>query len=144
MMFFCGNTPECALFNSEKVLNKAKEIVEKSYSVVGILEDLNSTFEALEAFIPKFFRNAKELYEENLHNLTLTHTNKNPYKKPLKNETRALLEKQFKVEIEFFEFCRQRLHNQLKSVKNGISVNIQWPDQLSEDEIVPLDDFILL
>ena len=40
MMFFCGNNLECSLFNSDKVLNMAKENVEKKYSVVGILEDL--------------------------------------------------------------------------------------------------------
>ena len=146
MMFFCGNTPDCALFNSKKVLNKAKIVVEEAYSLVGILEDLNSTFQALEAFIPKFFRNARELYEENLHNLTLTHTNKNPYKKPLKGETRAKLERQFQVEIEFYEFCQQRLHNQLKSIQklNAVKDMTKWPDQIAEGDIVPLDDFVLL
>ena len=144
MMFFCGNTPECALFNSKKVLSRAKEIVETAYSVVGVLEDLDSTFGALQKYLPKFFRNAKELYDENLHNLTLTHTNKNPYKKALKAETRAWLESQFQVEIEFYEFCRQRLHKQLQAAMHEAETDVKWPDQIAEDEIVPIDDYILL
>ena len=146
MMFFCGNTPQCALFNSKKVLNRAKETVETAYSVVGLLEELDSTFLALQKYLPKFFRNAKELYDENLHNLTLTHTNKNPYKKALKAETRTLLEARFQVEIEFYEFCRQRLHKQLQAVLHQDKSNdaVKWPDQIARDEIVPIDDYILL
>ena len=148
MMFFCGNTPQCALFNSKKVLNRAKETVETAYSVVGILEELDSTFLALQKYLPKFFRNAKELYDENLHNLTLTHTNKNPYKKALKAETRALLEARFQVEIEFYEFCRQRLHKQLQAAavlhQDKSNDAVKWPDQIARDEIVPMDDYILL
>ena len=100
-----------------KVLNKAKTIVEEKYSVIGILEDLESTFSVLQAYVPKFFRNAKEIFKDNESNLTLTHTNKNPIKKPINNQTRTFLEKKFSVEIEFYEFCKQRLYNQLKTVK---------------------------
>ena len=39
--------------NSDKVLNKAKTIAEEKYSVIGILEDLESTFSALQAYVPK-------------------------------------------------------------------------------------------
>lgn len=142
MMFFCGNSVECSLFNSVKLLNKAKKIVEEKYSVVGVLEDLDATFEALQYFLPKFFHNAKEIFNENLHNFTLTHTNKNPGKKAISNETRTILEAKFAVEIEFYEFCKQRLHSQINMGKS--SSNFKWPDQLSRNEIVAEDDYVLL
>lgn len=146
MMFFCGNTVECALFNSEEVLRRAKTIVEEKYSVVGVLEDLDSTFEALQSLIPKFFRNAKELFQDNLNNLTLTHTNKNPIKRPISNQTRAFLEEKFSVEIEFYEFCKQRLHRQVAFLKSSTARNedLSWPDQVASGDIIPQDDYVLL
>ena len=53
MMFFCGNTPFCMAFNSQEALNVAKEIAEKEFAVVGVLEDLDDTFSALEAYVPR-------------------------------------------------------------------------------------------
>lgn len=150
MMFFCGNTPECALFNSKRVLSKAKTIVEKIYSVVGVLEDLDLTLEAFQAYIPKFFRAAKELYHDNLSNLTITHTNKNPFKKAISKKTRAFLEKKFSVEIEFYEFCQQRLRDQVKAIKVGLDTRStenpaeHWPDQVANDSIILADDYVLL
>ena len=149
MMFFCGNNIECSLFNSKKVLNLAKNIVEEKYSVVGILEDLESTFTVLQNYVPKFFRNAKNIFKENDSNLTLTHTNKNPMKKPIEDKTRRFLEKKFSVEIEFYEFCKQRLYNQVKNVEfleknSDILSNNEWPDQIATNEIIPVDDYVLL
>lgn len=143
MMFFCGNNLQCSLFNSQQVLNMAKQIVEEKYAVVGILEDLEATFQALQAYIPKFFRNAHDLFQENLNNLTLTHTNKNPGKLPLNNQTRQYLEQKFNVEIEFYEFCKQRLYQQLEQVEK-IDRSINWPDQIAKNEIIADDDYLLL
>ena len=102
----------------------------------------------LPCYIPKFFRNAKKIFNENESNLTLTHTNKNPIRKPISNQTRTFLEKKFSVEIEFYEFCKQRLHNQLKSLEKSVEKNSDnsnsWPDQVAINEIVPVDDYVLL
>ena len=150
MMFFCGNTIECSLFNSEIVLNKAKTIVEEKYSVIGILEDLESTFKVLENYVPKFFRNSTKIFKDNDSNLTLTHTNKNPIKKKLEDHTRKFLEKKFSVEIEFYEYCKQRLYNQLQSLEHfeknsdNLSENDVWPDQIAKNEIDAVDDYVLL
>ena len=120
--------------------------MEEKYSVIGILEDLESTFEVLQAYIPKFFRNAKNLFKDSEYNLTLTHTNKNPMKKAISNQTRTYLEKKFNVEIEFYEFCKQRLHNQMRSLQNieNSDNSNGWPDQIAQNEIVPVDDYVLL
>ncbi len=41
---------------------KAKENIEKWYSVIGILEDLDATLKVLEAALPSFFRDATKFY----------------------------------------------------------------------------------
>jgi hypothetical protein len=43
MMFFCGNNPDCISFNSKATLNIAKQVVDKQYAVVGVLEHLVKT-----------------------------------------------------------------------------------------------------
>ena len=98
-------------------------------------------------YVQKFFRNAKKIFNENESNLTLTHTNKNPIRKPINNQTRTFLERKFSVEIEFYEFCKQRLHNQLKSLEKSVEYSDNsnsWPDQVAMNEIVPVDDYVLL
>lgn len=49
-------------FNTVGVLERAKYAVESQYSVVGVLEDLNTTFSVLEKYIPRFFKGATEVY----------------------------------------------------------------------------------
>lgn len=148
MMFFCGNKPECALFNSELVLNQAKETVEKKYAVVGVLEDIKATFTALQHYVPKFFHGALQLYKEHLSNETLTHTNKNPNKKPLEANVRKYLETKFDKEIEFFEFCQQRLYRQNEAAKNAkideLQQESEWPSQLGDNPAILVDDYVLL
>jgi hypothetical protein len=49
-------------FNTEVAMKKAMHNVEKSYAVVGVLEELNKTLTVLEHYIPRFFKGAKDLY----------------------------------------------------------------------------------
>ena len=53
MMAFCGHELYCMEFNSPKVLAKAKENLEKFYSVVGVVEDMNKTLTVLEHHLPE-------------------------------------------------------------------------------------------
>lgn len=52
----------CSPFNSEEALEKAKRAVEENYSVVGVLEDLNTTLSVLENYVPRFFRGVSRIY----------------------------------------------------------------------------------
>ncbi len=54
-MLFCGHDYYCAEFNSERALRQAKENVERYYSVVGVIEEVNKTLAVLEAAIPEVF-----------------------------------------------------------------------------------------
>lgn len=49
-------------FNSQEALDRAKRAVESNYAVVGVLEDLNTTFSVLEHYIPRFFKGVGSIY----------------------------------------------------------------------------------
>jgi hypothetical protein len=48
-------------------MKKAMHNVEKSYAVVGVLEELNKTLTVLEHYVPRFFKGAKDLYYSKLN-----------------------------------------------------------------------------
>lgn len=52
-------------------MKRAKENVEKSYAVVGVLEELNKTLTVLEHYVPRFFKGALDTYWSKLCNMSL-------------------------------------------------------------------------
>lgn len=108
--FFCGQEDECTGFNTEIAMKKAMENVEKHYAVVGILSELNKTLTVLEHYVPRFFKGALDTYWKEQH--MFSKINRNIYKPPVAESTKELVRKNFTREIEFFEFCKQRLHKQ--------------------------------
>jgi len=109
-MFYCGHKEDCTGFNTEIAMKKAMENVEKHYAVVGILSELNKTLTVLEHYVPRFFKGALETYWKEQH--MFSKINRNIYKPPVAESTKELVRKNFTREIEFFEFCKQRLHKQ--------------------------------
>jgi len=109
-MFFCGQDDDCTGFNTEIAMKKAMHNVEKNYAVVGVLEDMNKTLAVLEHYVPKFFKGATNTYWEDMRNFRAL--NRNIYKPPVAEATKEIVRKNFTREIEFFEFCKQRLHRQ--------------------------------
>lgn len=49
-------------FNSQEALEKAKQAVENDYAVVGVLEDLDTTFAVMEQYVPRFFKGVASIY----------------------------------------------------------------------------------
>jgi len=109
-MFFCGHADDCTGFNTEIAMRKAKENVEKHYAVVGVLEELNKTLTVLEHYVPRFFKGAKDVYWNEIQ--IFSRINRNIYKPPVAEETKDIVRKNFTRELEFFDFCKQRLHKQ--------------------------------
>ncbi|XP_065079844.1 heparan sulfate 2-O-sulfotransferase pipe [Ochlerotatus camptorhynchus] len=109
-LFFCGHDEQCLPFNSQGALERAKYAVESQYAVVGVLEDFNTTLAVLERYVPKFFSGATSVYfnEVNL----LAKINKNNFKPPVSHEIKELVRRNFTREIEFYQFCKQRLYKQ--------------------------------
>lgn len=102
-------------FNSKGALEKAKYVVETQYSVVGVLEDLNTTLAVLEKYIPRFFAGASEIYFNEIK--SFNKINKNNFKPPVSEEVKNIVRQNFSREIEFYKFCKQRLHTQFLATK---------------------------
>ncbi|SPP76578.1 heparan sulfate 2-O-sulfotransferase pipe-like isoform X2 [Drosophila guanche] len=117
-LFFCGmNQKLCMPFNSAVAMQKAKRTVESEYAVVGTWEDTNITLSVLEAYIPRYFRNAKVAYY--LGKDRLSRVNRNNVTRIVSDETRMILRKNLTNEIEFYEFCKQRLYLQYAALSHG-------------------------
>ncbi|XP_037718595.1 heparan sulfate 2-O-sulfotransferase pipe-like isoform X2 [Drosophila subpulchrella] len=109
-LFFCGHDYECTPFNTLGALERAKFAVEQQYAVVGVLEDLNTTLSVLEKYVPRFFEGVREIYATSAE--YLTKINKNNFKPPVSEHVKDIVRRNFTNEIEFYQFCRQRLHKQ--------------------------------
>ncbi|XP_058985297.1 heparan sulfate 2-O-sulfotransferase pipe isoform X4 [Musca domestica] len=114
-LFFCGHDPVCEPFNSYGALQKAKEIVEHDFAVVGSWEDVNVTLRVLENYIPKYFRGATKLYYDDLAKVK---RNSNNWKPKIREDVKALVRKNFTREYEFYHFCKQRLYRQYFALDN--------------------------
>lgn len=64
--YFCGQDEDCMTLGSKSALEKAKSNVEKAFPVVGILEDLVTTFKVMEKILPHFFAGVQNVYQEDL------------------------------------------------------------------------------
>lgn len=62
LYFSCSCIHFISPFNSQEALDKAKRNVEETYAVVGILEDLNTTFAVMEHYVPRFFKGIENIY----------------------------------------------------------------------------------
>ncbi|XP_051861296.1 heparan sulfate 2-O-sulfotransferase pipe isoform X1 [Drosophila albomicans] len=114
-LFFCGhNEFKCTPFNSRLPLQLAKQNVEREYAVVGTWEHTNETLAVLEAYIPRYFADASRMYYSGLH---MEKSNDNPMKPHIRQEIIDMVRRNFTREIEFYQFCRQRLHKQYLALK---------------------------
>ncbi|XP_072157960.1 uronyl 2-sulfotransferase homolog pip isoform X2 [Bemisia tabaci] len=114
-MFFCGQGNECLPFNSQAALENAKRAVEENYAVVGILEDMNTTLTVLENYVPRFFKGSSYIYQVEMQGFRKI--NRNAFKPTISEEIKNIIRRNFTREIEFYQFCRQRLHKQLYALK---------------------------
>ncbi|XP_070064448.1 heparan sulfate 2-O-sulfotransferase pipe isoform X3 [Drosophila virilis] len=114
-LFFCGhNEFKCTPFNSRLALQLAKQNVEREYAVVGTWEHTNETLAVLEAYVPRYFADASKMYYSGLH---AAKANDNPMKPHIRDEIMNMVRRNFTREIEFYQFCRQRLHKQYLALK---------------------------
>ncbi|XP_039484997.1 heparan sulfate 2-O-sulfotransferase pipe-like [Drosophila santomea] len=114
-LFFCGhNEFQCTPFNARLPLQLAKMNVEREYSVVGTWEHTNETLAVLEAYVPRYFADASKMYYSGLHS---DKQNVNPMKPHIPQNILDMVRRNFTREIEFYQFCRQRLHKQYLALK---------------------------
>ncbi|XP_030570710.1 heparan sulfate 2-O-sulfotransferase pipe-like isoform X2 [Drosophila novamexicana] len=110
-LFFCGQQAElCMPFNSQKAMQQAKRNVENRYAVVGTWEDTNTTLSVLEAYIPRYFAGAKDVYYAMRRDME--NVNRNAFRPTISEQARSVLIRNLTQEIEFYQFVRQRLNKQ--------------------------------
>ena len=112
--FFCGMKPFCKEFGSREALELAKSNVEKHYSVVGVLEQWNESLKVFEAYVPYFFKGLPEAYKAYMKSKP---KNENTVKPKVPKEIKIQMAANFTAEMEFYEFCKQRLYRQYLTVK---------------------------
>ncbi|XP_037048481.1 heparan sulfate 2-O-sulfotransferase 1-like [Bradysia coprophila] len=113
-LFFRGHSHECTPFNTVGALEWAKHAVESQYAVVGVLEDLNTTLSVFEKYVPRFFDGATDVYYDQRDSFNKINTN--AFKPPVSERVKEIVRRNFTREIEFYQFCKQRLHKQYLAV----------------------------
>ncbi|KAG5891841.1 hypothetical protein JTB14_030147 [Gonioctena quinquepunctata] len=109
--YFCGHDPRCMVLNNEWALKTAKKNVVRYFPVVGVLEEFNATLEILENKIPYFFKGAQKIYEKDIMNIR--RNNEKPRAPKVMTEK---LKKSLIHELDFYEWIRARLFDQLKAL----------------------------
>ncbi|KAH8322063.1 hypothetical protein KR059_001426, partial [Drosophila kikkawai] len=108
-LHLCGNSEICTHFNSEVTMQITKMNVEREYAVVGSWEDTNVTLAVLEAYIPKYFSNARTVYYSDSEKFNINTVSHDTH---LDEDVEAYLRSSFSFEIELYLFIMQRLYKQ--------------------------------
>lgn len=95
-------------------MKRAMSNVEKFYPVVGVTEKMNMTLAVLEKVMPEYFEGATQAYYKSSYIISGRH--QNSFRKAVKEETIEFIRQNFTCEIEFYDFCQQRLKNQYNQI----------------------------
>ena len=106
--------PFCNSFGSREALELAKQNVEKYYSVVGVLEKWTESLQVFEKYVPFYLNGLPEAYKEYMRSKP---KNENAVKPKTPKEIKKQVATNFTTEIEFYEFCKQRLYRQYLAIK---------------------------
>ncbi|KAL7648123.1 UNVERIFIED_CONTAM: hypothetical protein RMT77_000024 [Armadillidium vulgare] len=138
--FLCGQEEECLQFGNKGALQMAKFHAEYDYSVVGLLEDLNTTLIVLEDYLPLFFSGAFQRYWDK--DFKTKKENKNPksYEEPSEKVIKILRDK-FALELELYEFLRQRLAKQFSQIDKEMIMKRPLIKKAAIKSLGPLDRF---
>lgn len=102
---------ECSDFGSLEALELAKKNVDRYFAVVGVVEQMQESLQVLENYVPAFFKGARLLYAKTLHD------NKNKLKPKVSKEIKDIIRANLTTEIEFYQYCKQRLRRQYLTIK---------------------------
>ncbi|XP_020815966.1 heparan sulfate 2-O-sulfotransferase pipe-like, partial [Drosophila serrata] len=121
-LFFCGHSPICEPFNTPGAIARAKQNVERDYSVIGSWEDVNVTLTVLEHYIPRFFKGSTDVYYEPIKGLAFKKQNTNHWKPKISERIKQIMRANFTQEYEFYHFCKQRLYRQYFAINRHLHV----------------------
>ena len=87
--------------------------MDKYFAVVGVLEEWDKSLQVLEHFLPRYFQGSTELFATGKVEKVV---NKNLYKPKTSALVREMIAKNITREIEFYNYCKQRLYKQYLSI----------------------------
>lgn len=111
--FFCGQSPECERFESEAALRIAKDNFQRHYAVVGVTEHFAKSVKVLQELLPRYFQGSLQLLSEDPDLLQI---NRNQFRPKVKQRIRDQITANFTLEIDFYNFAKQRLFKQYISL----------------------------
>lgn len=110
IMFFCGHDKACHVVGDESAFRRAVANVEERFAVVGVLEEMEKSLAVLEAYVPRFFAGVSDVYAR--RGEWTQQVNKNIYRPAVGEGVRSVIRANITKEVEFYHFCKQRLHRQ--------------------------------
>ncbi len=118
LTYFCGSAPQCLRVGERTALAVAKANLERHYATVGLAEDLPTSFRVMEQLLPRFFAGASRIFAR------MERSDGQQYRRNegdhkdyyVSNEALAVLRANMSLELEFYEFSRQRLVQQLTNL----------------------------
>ena len=111
--YFCGHLPVCRKFNNKIAFEIAISNVQNYYSVVGITEEMKKSLTVMEKKLPNFFNGVSALIE---NEVPKDKRNINHFKPKVSQHVKDLLKANFSYEFDFYQFCKNRLQEQFKSL----------------------------
>ncbi|XP_011148751.2 uronyl 2-sulfotransferase [Harpegnathos saltator] len=111
---FCGQEPRCTERNNTWALARAKANVVRWYPVVGILDYMEESLNALALEFPYFFKDAVRIYKQFRLKEKRPTVSTVPFKLRDRN---ASLQMALALEVEFYQWLKSRLFNE--TFKNG-------------------------
>ena len=109
--YFCGHEVFCKE-GSERALEQAKLNIERHFAVIGLVEDLTTTYRVLKNWYPKYFM----MLSPEIN--SLEQKNKNENVLHVTNDTRHIIEEANRVDIILYQYAQKRLYDQ--ALKCGI------------------------
>lgn len=108
--WFCGMDKVCMDPSSAEALERAEMNIRDHHLVVGVMEDLPTTFALLDALLPDVFGGAANLAEDG----TVPHEHEATYVPP-SDATRQLLEELNAADMRLYSAIKERLQLQAKT-----------------------------
>ncbi|XP_059078770.1 heparan sulfate 2-O-sulfotransferase 1-like [Tigriopus californicus] len=121
LTYFCGSALECSQVGNLRALQQAKSNLERHYSVVGIMSDLETSLRVMEAYLPAFFTGAEHLFRR-MRSPNGEEFRRNPGIKPvtpLDSRLHESLKSNLSTEYQFYEFALKRLIDQDRHIRKS-------------------------
>ena len=114
LTYFCGSASFCSSPKDRRALKESMTRLERDYAVVGVMEKMNSSLYVMEKFLPSWFKGIQEMVKK----VKTNKINRNPHPRPTRIVKERLNER-LSMDIEFYQFVRQRLMMQEDLLKTS-------------------------